>query len=318
MKQLYTSDLHITSKAEDAYRWEVFSKLREILTDFKIEQLIITGDLTEEKDRHSSGLVNRMMEELHRLSQLCPKGVFILEGNHDFSLTGEGYWRFSEWLPEVFYIKDPGYCKLTKAYHVPYGCELPESYDKGDVLVMHDLVMGATYQNTPVKKGISLQKLPKLTISGHIHKPQQVLKRRGCVFYVGSPHSVDFGDHFDPRVLIRETEDDSIISVPLHSTVKWSVKIKTVQELDQYSFLQGDFVKVGLEVEPEKVAEIKEEVKQYLQEKAVTFSGFTINKMTTTSLKEHSCGKELPTFENYCEENRLSEDYVELAKTLMQ
>ena len=55
MLTLLTSDLHLTDRPNDAYRWDFLSKW---LWGIRFDSLVILGDLTEEKDCHSSVLVN--------------------------------------------------------------------------------------------------------------------------------------------------------------------------------------------------------------------------------------------------------------------
>lgn len=174
---------------------------------------VILGDLTEEKDRHPSQLVNKIMGHLYRFARTAP--TLVMMGNHDYHNEGSPFFAFIDAIDNLYWID-----KVT------LGCNLPNATLRDafgdDVLLPHtrnherdwknvpwDTVYNAWAHNTFTGaetaqgkrlEGIDLKDIPEHVdiIAGDIHKPQQF----GNLTYVGSPYSVDFGDDFKPRALI--------------------------------------------------------------------------------------------------------------------
>src|SRR5512137_2617362 len=96
MSYVLLSDLHLTRNSLDEYRWKWLEEFTNWLSDFMKEEdecmLIILGDITENKDRHQSSLVNRFIEYLDRWRQLCR--IEILTGNHDGIDVAKPYFKF--------------------------------------------------------------------------------------------------------------------------------------------------------------------------------------------------------------------------------
>ena len=94
---LLTSDLHFTDKPEDSYRFDLFDAMRDWCEEYPIKHIIILGDLTNEKDNHSSKLVNKIVNGIFSLTCYCP--VDILMGNHDYIDPENAYFQFLEVIP---------------------------------------------------------------------------------------------------------------------------------------------------------------------------------------------------------------------------
>jgi UDP-2,3-diacylglucosamine pyrophosphatase LpxH len=105
-KFLFTADLHLTHRAADAYRWEVFPWLRKQLEVTRASTLFILGDLTDLKDNHPASLVNRMVEELEKTA--ANTEVIILSGNHDYTDRDNPFFRFLGQIPNVLFVHRPG------------------------------------------------------------------------------------------------------------------------------------------------------------------------------------------------------------------
>ena len=82
MNSLVTGDWHFSDNPRDDYRHAYMKKLMRLIKRKKVNNLIVLGDLTEEKDRHSAWLVNQVVLHFAELSQLCK--IYILRGNHDY------------------------------------------------------------------------------------------------------------------------------------------------------------------------------------------------------------------------------------------
>src|SRR5882724_7118261 len=90
MKWLLTSDLHLSDKPRDAYRFGLFPWLAKQQKAHNVDAIFILGDLTENKDRHSAKLVNQTIESLLTLRP----PVYILRGNHDGIDPGSPFFKF--------------------------------------------------------------------------------------------------------------------------------------------------------------------------------------------------------------------------------
>lgn len=105
MKILLTSDIHLTSRYPDEYRWQIFNKLRSVARQEGATAIGILGDITDEKGGHSASLVNRLVDEIHRLS--IEFEVYMLKGNHDYTEEHMPFFRFLDYMPNVRFICDP-------------------------------------------------------------------------------------------------------------------------------------------------------------------------------------------------------------------
>src|SRR6266496_3389195 len=113
--RIIVSDLHLTDRPLDGYRWGLFPWLvSEIISKYSgLKELFILGDLTEAKDRHSATLVNLVVENIVRLYRGTGlHGITLLRGNHD----GLGDVAYFEFLRNFPFIK-----VITKPVIEPYG-----------------------------------------------------------------------------------------------------------------------------------------------------------------------------------------------------
>src|SRR5262245_21167535 len=94
MSMLLSSDLHLTDSFRDSYRWSLIPYLQRLVIEHHGSQVIFLGDSTDQKDRHSSILVNGFVKQITDLSNYCD--VFILKGNHDGIIEDLPYFNFIE------------------------------------------------------------------------------------------------------------------------------------------------------------------------------------------------------------------------------
>jgi len=110
-----------------------------------------------------------------------------------------------------------------------------------------------TFDGAQAGNGIQLRGIPKnlfgkaRVISGDIHIPQRLTP--GYVEYVGSPYLCDFGDRYEPRVLL--IDDGRIRSIPVTGPQKRLVEITSLTELKKGSvntryLNEGDILKVRM------------------------------------------------------------------------
>ena len=249
---VFTGDLHLSDNPRDYYRLRFMKKLQKLLHDMQASGLVIMGDLTEEKDRHSAWLVNRVVEHLHALSQVCP--VLIDMGNHDYVSPSDPFFGFLTHLPDVHFVTTPTYSDdLAKVWR--NGLErtiiLPHTRDyekdwrgldmSGQKLILaHNTFDGVDGGSGRKLRGIPRDALPNVTIiAGDVHVPQ----RHDNLTYVGAPYRVDFGDSYEPRLITLH--ERMMSSVPLKGfPQKKLVEISNIKDLDDKGLIKGDILKV--------------------------------------------------------------------------
>src|SRR4029077_3560127 len=93
-----TADVHMTESVTDEYRWKLFDWINE----FEFDELIICGDLTNNKDHHSAKLTNR----LHRSISIIAKErkVIIVKGNHDYYSEHHPFFEFLGDISGVVFV----------------------------------------------------------------------------------------------------------------------------------------------------------------------------------------------------------------------
>lgn len=203
MKRIVTADIHISKTPIDAYRL-VFLKetLPALLDKYKVEQLIVGGDLTQDKDGHPASLVNELVGAFIHLSSKCE--VIILQGNHDFQSKEHPFFQFLSYFKNIFWISGP--MQKDGCLYLPHTRDYKQDW-AGIDFKGHDFIFAHnTFEGTKVN-GQSLSGIPtnifpndSVVLSGDIHEPQQV----DVVTYIGSPFLCSFGDDYKPRVLFLD------------------------------------------------------------------------------------------------------------------
>ena len=260
MTFLLVGDPHLTDRARDAYRFGLFKWIKKQQEIHHPKATYIMGDLTDQKDRHSSILVNRTVDEL---TDLHPP-VYIIMGNHDYVDPNNPFFKFLNCIPGVFFIIAPVMKdKVLMIPHYRTEDELehalqPFEGSKIDLVLCHNTFAGAKAEHGTALTGFSASPVehlnPRLGIyAGDVHGPQ----RAGSVTYVGAPYHVRFGDDYTPRVLlVRDGKKD----VNLHFDAPHKFKL-TIREADDLirnkELLEGDQVKVVLELAREEAVEWK-------------------------------------------------------------
>jgi len=257
---LVTTDLHLTDKPRDAYRFGLFPWLRKQQEEHNVEATFILGDLTEAKDRHSAQLVNQAVDGL---CQLLPP-VYVDRGNHDYIDPKNPFFKFINRMEGLRLITVPRVIKLSNVsclvlphvHAVEEWGPLEDRFGgKVDYVFIHQTVEGAISEagghrlsGFPTEP---LERLGGVIYSGDIHRPQEV----GPVTYVGSPYHVRFGDDFRPRVLLIDPHH-SVKELRFGAPSKWHLAIRDIDELAQHKGLRaGDQVKITLELSKEEVTD---------------------------------------------------------------
>jgi Calcineurin-like phosphoesterase len=197
---LLTADPHFSDNPRDDYRLQFLPRLKRLALQHKVELVGILGDLTEQKDRHSSWLVNRVVDSLADIARDVP--LSILRGNHDGLDADNPFFRFLSNVPGIDFINQPksrdGIMWLPHSRDPKH--DWPSSYSRIDTVFTHVTFKGAKGENGVELDGIARNVLPATAsiFSGDVHVPQSI----GGVTYVGAPFTIDFGDQFKPRVLL--------------------------------------------------------------------------------------------------------------------
>lgn len=257
---LVTADLHLSDNARDEYRHAFMKALPGIVAKRKAEGVIILGDLTEEKDRHSAWLVNMMVKHLTALK--VP--VIVMRGNHDGISADEPFFGFLRNIPNMRWINDPTPSQqLGTWWHERLGPSLflphTRDYERDwkdvrplfkhrDYIFAHNTFKGAMSDNGARQlDGIPTDIFHKhdWVLAGDVHKPQNI----GPVTYVGAPYRVDFGDDYAPRVaLLRRDQGPTFVRLD-HMPQKRLVEFKSTADLVKRDNInKGDILKVRMHV----------------------------------------------------------------------
>lgn len=259
MTWLISADLHLSDRPRDDYRWGLFPWMARMQRLYGVTATILLGDLTQEKDKHSSALVNRLVDELIGLEP----PIYILRGNHDGIRPDNPYFRFLSTIEGVQFIIEPTYAQELGAAFIPH-CQNQAELDAacGSVggtmkaVFLHQCLTGAIAESNRALTGLAWPlaglKQPSLGVySGDIHRPQ----RLACgVTYVGSPYHVRFGDDFTPRVLLIKggKEQDLFFEAPR----KWALTVRDADDiLHNEDLRSGDQVRLTIEMAREEAVE---------------------------------------------------------------
>jgi DNA repair exonuclease SbcCD nuclease subunit len=279
---LITSDLHFTDQPAAEYRWGLFDWLVTTCKEEKVKTLMILGDLTDQKDKHSAELVNRIVANIRRVAEVVTE-VKILVGNHDWQKQGQEFFRFLEVIPNVQYInkpmEDPDVTGEA-AYYLPYSKNPAKDWAGLDFshyrwLFLHQTIAGAVSSNGQEMEGEDLPALNAGKVySGDIHVPQVV---KG-VEYVGSPYHVHFGDSFKPRAVLLE-HGGRPVDLHFETISRVSVTVTSLRQLYALKLRSRDQIKLTFEMsEAEKHdwQKIKRTALTYLEEQGVEVHGLKL------------------------------------------
>jgi calcineurin-like phosphoesterase family protein len=257
---LLTGDWHLDGEPENAYRWEVFDRVQEIIAhhDHTISTLFILGDFVDKKDRHSASFVNRLMTELGALD--CR--TVILRGNHDTTISPPNFFDFLH-DDKTDYITQPTvWGRQHLLLLLPF--TLNPKIDWQDLhladykaLFMHVTYPGAIGENGHALEGTRLPLLRGETkiFSGDVHTPQ----RFNNFVHVGAPHPVKFGDTYPCRMLmISEDSFEIVEEIQLEPTRKLMLDITDINQLVRVKVRPGDQVKIRFHATADDIARFGE------------------------------------------------------------
>ena len=294
MNSLLVSDLHLTDAARDAYRWKLFDWMHITLPKHSVKYLFLLGDITEEKDRHSARLVNRVVDkliDLYRQAGLI--GIYIIRGNHDGLDPLTSYFRFLGKYPCIHFIETPFATQFDdrEVLMLPHTTTPAEAWKNlewhhADFVFMHATVKGAVSENGQQLDGVPAGVLAPAQrakiYSGDVHVPQKVKVGRVEVEYIGAPYPIKFGDKFEPRAVLLENFRTAR-SLPIPSIQRQTFTITPKDaEIPLKTLRRGDQVKVRIRLTPSEYgdwARLKKQVVSACNEAGVELCGLELEKV---------------------------------------
>jgi hypothetical protein len=279
MNLLISGDWHFSDAPIDAYRFSAIEKhVPALIKKHKIDCVLVLGDFTEAKSGHSAELVNRIVNLFHKLSELAP--LVLLRGNHDWhSSPDNAFFAFLSRLEHVSWVGQPTLLSDVKnapspALEASRMILLPHTADyerdwgnldlsEVDWAFCHQSFAGALSESGfKLPDGVPLSFFPShlKIVSGDIHRPQHL----GNLTYCGSPYSIDFGDNFEPRMLLLS--GNKLTSLPCPGPGKRLVEVASLAKLGGVETTPGDILKVRVALSAEeapKWAEIAAYVREW-------------------------------------------------------
>ena len=275
MKRLITSDWQLADNARDRYRTDfVVDMLPALLAKYKVDQLLVLGDITEAKDNHPAALVNEIVHAFHNLQSICE--VIVLEGNHDYLYEVHPFFKFLT-LNKISWISTPTirdnclFLPHTRDYKKEWkDIDLRGNYD---FIFAHNIFTGVNTQTGHALAGIppSVFADDAFCISGDVHEPQTFKN----ITYVGSPTLCDFGDNYQPRVLLLD--DLNVKSIKVYGQQKRLVTVDWHEDdpIFQHTANENDIVKIQVHIKMQHVAEWPK-IREYIEKWAIK-QKFVIN-----------------------------------------
>lgn len=273
MRRLISSDWQLAYNDRDRYRTDfVVKTLPKLIDNYKVDQLLVLGDICEAKDSHPAPLVNEIVNTFHDLSKKCE--IIILEGNHDYLHENHPFFEFVACFDNISWISVPTvrdnclYLPHTRDYKKEWG---DVNFEGHDFIFAHNIFTGVSTQTGHALAGIPPSIFPKdaVCISGDVHEPQIINEN---IIYVGSPTLTDFGDDYTPRVLLLD--DLNIKSIKVGGQQKRLINVGwldgVIPDGLYHKANQGDIVKIQVNLEMKDVAEwamIRQEVEQWAAKK---------------------------------------------------
>lgn len=257
MTWLITSDLHLTDRPRDAYRFGLFPWLAKEQARHNVTATFILGDLTDQKDKHSATLVNRLVDEMIGLRP----PVFLLKGNHDFIDPANPFFKFLSCVEGIEFVTQPTLIPEQNVALIPHQPD-QAAFDAACTIILEEswgVMCHATFEGAIAETGAHLAGLQASLVAakrplglwaGDVHKPQ----RCGPVTYVGSPYHVRFGDDYTPRVLLVKGGKEQNLYFP--APHKWALTVRGEDEiLNNEDLRRGDQVRLTVELAREEAVE---------------------------------------------------------------
>jgi len=254
MKYVIIADLHVQYKGHaltiDNKPEYIFVPLNNLVKAAEYAkannaELIIAGDLVEEKTRIHSMVLNSLLETLYYIKELVP--VYIINGNHDYVTINDQYISFLDILSRDFNVVPPGGNEsIGDTLLISHGKKeeivnafIDNSISDKKLIVSH---FGLQEAITGKIRGLGefsikdFSELQSFLVLGHYHKPQEVTKN---ILYVGSPYIVRFDEiDDDKRFILFDTDTLTYESIPTDYPKYKKVKLDSTSTVDKKTIIQ--------------------------------------------------------------------------------
>ncbi len=295
MTTLVISDLHLTEKTTEQYRWNIFDTVKDYVKENDVERLFILGDLLDKKDRHPAELINQLMDKLIDLLKYV-KPIYILKGNHDYLKPQAPFLDFlKHFHPNIVWISSPTHLTFgnLKTLWLPHSKNPTEEWADCDfdvsTVFMHQSVIGCKVSEYfEMNCGFDLEWLTsKLDsnakiYSGDIHVPQKIK----TLTYIGTPHPVSFGDTYEHNMVILNNNFTEFKRIKTESIQRHSLKIKSsacLEKLKQEKVIKsGDQAKIKIQLTTKELStwsNSKEIVKQWCEYNKIDLFDLSMEKL---------------------------------------
>lgn len=339
MSLIVTSDVHFSEQPLADYRWGLLPFLEEQAKQYKPKGVLILGDLTEGKDKHSSMVVNRLVDGMVAIAKRAP--LIILKANHDY-LDEE--WPFFRFLDReelnIKFVAQPetmtmdGRRVLLLPHTRNYEDDWAEfKWNEYDLIFCHQTFDGAKAENGQELRGIPpavFKGFIGQVWSGDIHVPQQVNKNVG---YVGAPYRVHFGDKYEPRVLMLGTTPQN---KPQQQDLEFPCLWRHVFDVSALKELQvrvhsdtkaGDQVKVRVHLRKSEFAiwpAMRKEMVEYIEKAKLVLCGMEIKvkqerqRITSKDAGVGNLVKPMDILNEYADERDLNKTIRKLGRGYLE
>lgn len=260
MTWLVCSDLHLTDRPRDSYRFGLFRWLAKQQQRYNVTHTYILGDITDRKDNHSSTLVNKIIDEL----TLLKPPIYVLRGNHDGIDPANPFFRFMTCIDGLEFVVDPYFNGSIGVAFLPHQQDQEglvkacATIRPGSIVMGHNTFDGAIAETGSRLSGLSPAPIasaqPSVVWCGDVHKPQALNYGQMKLHYVGSPYPIRFGDDFATRTLLINDRNMQNLTFPCLN--KWNLRVRDADEILRNNKLRrGDQVKITIELSREELTE---------------------------------------------------------------
>jgi hypothetical protein len=322
---LLCSDLHLTNRPLDDYRFGLFEWIRDNKAQWGISTVTILGDLTDSKDRHDSIFVNKVVDAI----QSIELPTYILMGNHDYIDPSVPFFKFLNQLDNITYYYEPSVVTPddygVDALFLPHtrGGYPPLKDWNAPYIFCHQTFKGAAASNGMEMDGDSVSIFDGcdgIVYAGDIHVPQKI----GPVTYVGAPYRITYGDNYNPRCLLLDftSGEDKAVRYPCLSKHTLTVR-NPEQILEHKNVKSGDQVKVRLKLlkaEYNQWSVLRSRVTEICVAQGLILSGVELLSSEDKSPVVRDISSRatpVDVFNTYCDAENLSDEYQQIGRRLM-